>query len=43
MDMENDKLDLESNIRMGVPAHADNQLPPQQEDEIEEVEEKVPF
>ena len=38
MDMENDTLDLESNIRKDVPVHADNQLPPQQEEEIEEVD-----
>ena len=31
MDMETDKLDLESNIRKGVPVHTDNQLPHQQE------------
>ena len=36
MDMENDQLDLESNIRKGVHVHAADQLPPQKGEEIEE-------
>ena len=43
MDVGNDMLILESNLGMGGPVHADNQLPPQQEEEIEEVEDQVPF
>ena len=43
MDMGNDKLDLESEIMKGGPVPTDNQLPPQQEEEIEEVEDQVAY
>ena len=43
MDMGNDMLILESNLGMGGPVNADNQLPPQQEEEIEEVEDQVAY
>ena len=43
MDMGDDMLVLESNLGMGGPVHADNQLPPQQEEEIEEVEDQVAY
>ena len=39
MDMGHDKLDLESEIMKGGPVPTDNQLPPQQEEEIEEADE----
>ena len=35
MDMEEDKLDLESVIRREEPAHAGNPVPPHQEEDIE--------
>jgi hypothetical protein len=43
MDMENDQLHLESDIMKGGPVPTDNQLPPQQEEEIEEADDQVPF
>ena len=36
MDMENDKLDLESVIRREEPAQVDNPVPPLQEKDIED-------
>ena len=43
MDMENDKLDLESNIRKEKPAPVVNPVPPHQEEEIEDDDEKEAF
>ena len=38
MDMGDDQLNLESDIMKGGPVPTDNQLPPQQEEEIEEAD-----
>ena len=43
MDMENDQLDLEPFTMKGGPVPTDNQLPPQQEEEIEEAVDQVAY
>ena len=40
MDMENDKLDLESAIRKEEPALVDKPVPPHQEEDIEDDDER---
>ena len=43
MDMGDDQLNLESDIMKGGPVPTDNQLPPQQEEEIEEAADQVAY
>ena len=43
MEMGNDKLDLESDIVKGGPVPTDIQLPPHQEEEIEEADDQVAY
>ena len=43
MDMRDDQLNLESDIMKGGPVPTDNQLPPQQEEEIEEAADQVAY
>jgi hypothetical protein len=43
MDMGDDQLNLDSDIMKGGLVPTDNQLPPQQEEEIEEVEDQVAY
>ena len=43
MDMGIHRLDLESEIMKGGPVPTDNQLPPQQEEEIEEADDQVAY
>ena len=43
MDMEIDQLHLESDVMKGGPVPTDNQLPPRQEEEIEEAEDQIAY